>query len=186
MLFCKSFTFSTFHFLSIASFFHYFYLCPPFIITHHIFVYPHLSASSLELALPGTCWPLMYQLTWGVWVCYRRDILLVYWYLSNYHSWKESWHFSETLGSPNELVVDENLMIHLDSNRQIPIGSAVTTPPKNLFHVEKAAYGQLKVKLLNPPNLSVSYKPLEVDQRQDLTLYQTYRKGDSYQHEPHR
>ena len=99
---------------------------------------------------------------------------------------RKSLTFSDTLGSSNELLVDQNILIHLDSNREIPIGSPLTTPPKNLFHVEKAEYGRLKVKLLNPPNLSVPYQPLEVDQRQDLTLYQTYRKGDTYQYEPHR
>ena len=82
--------------------------------------------------------------------------------------------------------MDQNLLIHLDSNREIPISSPLTTPPKNLFHVEKAAHGQLKVKLLNPPDFSVPYQPLDVDQRQDLTLYQTYRKGDTYHYEPHR
>ena len=51
---------------SIASLFHRFYLCPLSIITRH------LSASSLELALPGTCWPLMYQLTWGVYLDYSN------------------------------------------------------------------------------------------------------------------
>ena len=99
---------------------------------------------------------------------------------------RKSLTFSDTLGSSNELLVDQSILIHLDSNREIPIGSPLTTPPKKLFHVEKAEYGRLKVKLLNPPNLSVPYQPLEVDQRQDLTLYQTYRKGDTYQYEPHR
>ena len=50
----------TFHFLSLSlSIYRFiFSLFLSVSTVHH-----HLSASSLELALPGTCWPLMYQLT---------------------------------------------------------------------------------------------------------------------------
>ena len=111
--------------------------------------------------------------------------VLIKWHFQIYCSFNSLTYLSQSLGFDNEICIDENVLIHLDSDRRIPIGKELTTPSKNIFSVEKLPHGILKVKLHDPPTVEPE-KALPIDDL-DLPLYQSYRKKKgSFEREPHR